>query len=176
MDELDAVVSPIAHARPIGVTLSFEEFFETESPRLFRAVRLLTGSHHEAEELCQDSFFKVWQRWDRVGAMENPSGYLYRTALNGYRSWYRRGLLLARQVMRMAPADDPQLTVQARDTFVRWLVGLTPRQRSAVVMTELLAFSVEEAAVLLRVKPGTVHALLSQARAALRKATESDDE
>lgn len=163
-------------ARAPDVTLSFEDFFEAEGPRLYRAARLLTRSHHEAEELCQDAFFKVWQRWDRVGSMENPSGYLYRTALNEYRKWHRRALLRARQVVRLAPADDPQLTVQARDTFVRWLAGLTPRQRSAVVLTALLDLPVEETAAAMRVKPGTVHGLLSQSRTALKKATEPDHE
>jgi len=157
-------------------TLAFETFFEAEGARLFRAMRLVTGSRAEAEECCQDAFFKVWQRWDSVSRMDNPSGYLYRTALNGYRKGYRRAVLRAKQFVRMAPAEDPQLTIEARDECARWFAGLTPRQRSAVVLIELLAFSTKEAAAAMRVKPGTVLVLLSQARAALRQTMGSDDE
>lgn len=158
-----------------GETLAFEEFFEAEGPRLFRAMRLLTGNTAEAEDCCQDAFFRVWLRWDRVGTMESPSGYLYRTALNGYRRRSRRAIFAARQALRIAPPDDPGLSVEARDTCARWFAALTPRQRTAVVLTEILAASTEEAAAVMHVKPGTVHALLSQARAALRRSMETPD-
>lgn len=174
MDESAALVSYSMSLERSGTILTFESFFEAESSRLFRAARLLTGSHEEAEELCQEAFFKVWQRWDRVGVMENPAGYLYRTALNDYRKWHRRALLKARQVLRPTSPDDPLLTIEARDTFARWLVGLTPRQRSAVVMTAWLGFSTEDAAEAMGVKPGTIHVLLSQARGSLKEATRSD--
>jgi len=52
MDEQAATLSAFVGAEHDGTTLTFESFFEVESPRLFRAARLLTGSHHEAEELC----------------------------------------------------------------------------------------------------------------------------
>jgi RNA polymerase sigma-70 factor, ECF subfamily len=40
------------------------------------------GNRAEAEELAQDAFLKVWERWDRVADIEEPVGYLYRTAMN----------------------------------------------------------------------------------------------
>ena len=36
---------------------SFEDFFEAESPALFRRLCLITGNRHEAEEVMQD-----WRR------------------------------------------------------------------------------------------------------------------
>jgi RNA polymerase sigma factor (sigma-70 family) len=174
MDESAALVSHSVSLEQSGTTLTFEAFFESESSRLFRAARLLTGSHEEAEELCQEAFFKVWQRWDRVGTMDNPAGYLYRTALNDYRKWHRRALLKARQVLRPTSPEDPQLTIEARDTFARWLGRLTPRQRSAVVLTAWLGFSTEHAADAMQVKPGTIHVLLSQARSSLKEAVRPD--
>jgi DNA-directed RNA polymerase specialized sigma24 family protein len=61
----------------------FEEFFRDQRPRLFGSMLLITGDSHEADELVQEAFFKLWERWDRVGRMDNPTGYLDRTALNG---------------------------------------------------------------------------------------------
>ena len=47
---------------------SFEDFYEATSHRLFTALCLVTGSRHEAEEIAQEGFTRVFERWDRVGA------------------------------------------------------------------------------------------------------------
>jgi DNA-directed RNA polymerase specialized sigma24 family protein len=48
------------------------------------------------------------------------------------------------------------------------LLGLTPRQRAALVLTEIFDFSSEQAAGILGIRPATVRVLASQGRAALR--------
>jgi DNA-directed RNA polymerase specialized sigma24 family protein len=48
----------------------FESFFRAEHARLFRAMYLVTRNSHDAEELMQDAFLNVWERWDRVGRMD----------------------------------------------------------------------------------------------------------
>jgi Sigma-70 region 2 len=62
--------------------LAFETFFETEARTLFRRLCIVTGNSAEAEEVVQDAFLALWERWDRVGRLEDPTGYLYRTAMN----------------------------------------------------------------------------------------------
>ena len=47
----------------------------------FAALWLVTRNSHEAEEIMQDAFLKLWERWDRVNQMDDPTGYLYRTAM-----------------------------------------------------------------------------------------------
>jgi DNA-directed RNA polymerase specialized sigma24 family protein len=58
---------------------------------------------------------------------------------------------------------------------MRSLALLTKRQRAAVVVTELLGYSSEEAGEILGIRAGTVRMLTSQARAALREQKERDD-
>ena len=41
----------------------------------------------------QEAFVRVWERWDRVAGVEDPVGYLFRTAMNLHRSALRRALL-----------------------------------------------------------------------------------
>jgi DNA-directed RNA polymerase specialized sigma24 family protein len=55
---------------------SFEVFYQAEAQTLFRRLWLVTGNRAEAEELMQDALLSVWQRWDRVGKMDDPRGYL----------------------------------------------------------------------------------------------------
>ena len=66
--------------------LAFEDFFLDERARLFRALLLVTQDAAEAEDLMQEAFVRVWERWDRVGGVESPVGYLFRTAMNLHRS------------------------------------------------------------------------------------------
>ena len=54
----------------VGQPVAFEAFFEAERARLQRALYLLTGNAEEAEEVLQESFIALWERWDRVGTME----------------------------------------------------------------------------------------------------------
>ena len=44
----------------------FEVFFGSEHARLFGALCLVTGDRHEAEEIMQDAFLRLWERWDQV--------------------------------------------------------------------------------------------------------------
>jgi DNA-directed RNA polymerase specialized sigma24 family protein len=67
------------------LSTSFRDFYEGNYPSLFGAMCLVTGNRADAEELVQDAFLKLWERWDRVAVMDSPVGYLYRTAMNAFR-------------------------------------------------------------------------------------------
>jgi RNA polymerase sigma factor (sigma-70 family) len=156
-----------------GAPPTFEALFDVEHRRLHRALCVLTGDPHEAEELAQDAFVRVWEHWDRVRAMADPTGYLYRAAMNGYRSRYRRALLALRAQFTPREAADSLSVVDDRDAVVRRLRRLTRNQRAAVVLLDLLEFTSEEAASILRSTPGAVRTQASRGRAALRQ-TEGD--
>lgn len=155
--------------------LSFEEFFQAEHVRLARALYLLTGSAAEADELTQEAMVRVYERWERVRQMDSPQGYLFRTAMNLHRSRLRRLATRARHIVEAAPSPDPADVVQGRDTLARALASLPTGQREAVVLVEWLGMDQEEAATALRIRPGSVRARLSRARADLRRMLEEED-
>lgn len=155
--------------------VAFEVFFEAERARLLRALYLLTGNREEAEEVLQDAFIAVWERWDRVGAMEEPTGYLYRTAMNRYRSGLRRARRAARRVVGLAHGSDGFADADDRLALARALAALSARRREAIVLTELLGYSSAEAGELMGVADATVRRLAQDARAELRKDLEDDD-
>ena len=76
MDEPSVLASPniTAHAA------SFEDFVVSEQQKLYGALCLLTRDRGQAEDLMQEAFLRLWERWDRVVALDDPAGYLYRTA------------------------------------------------------------------------------------------------
>jgi RNA polymerase sigma-70 factor (ECF subfamily) len=169
MDEIAgtmAVEDPPVEQRS---NFTFEGFFELERGRLFGAVILLTRDRHEAEELMQDAFLRVLERWDRVAAMDDPTGYLYRTAMNLFRSRRRRAAVALRRAVRPNVQADDMARIEGTDAAVRALAKLSPRERAAVVLVDVLELTSEEAAAPLGVKASTVRVLLARGRAGLRK-------
>lgn len=154
---------------------AFDSFFEEQKDRLLRTLSVITGSRAEAEDLAQEAFTRVFERWDTVAAMEDPAGYLHRTAMNLFRNQYRRTMVALGRAVGIGPEQDVFKSVVDRDTATRALGALTPRQRAALVLTEALGYSGEEAGQLLGVKASTVWALTHQARAALQGTVEATD-
>jgi len=172
----DSAVGPEAPStEPFEAAVTFEEFFRGSSERVFRALWLVTGNRAEAEEITQDAFLAAWERWDRVSGMENPTGYVFRTAMNLFHKRYRRARLAARKILRPALRVDEFEAAEDREVVRATLATLTPRQRAAIVMTDLLSFSSEEAGQVLGIRAGTVRSLVAQGRQTFRGALEGDD-
>ena len=148
---------------------SFQRFVEAETARFHGSLRLLTRDRSEAEDLMQDAFLKVWERWEHVSDLDDPTGYLYRTAMNLHRKHLRRARVALRHAIRPHPPRDELDDVESRDVVLRTLATLTPRQRMSLVLTDLLDYSSEEAGRLMGVTATTVRVLASQGRAALRE-------
>jgi RNA polymerase sigma-70 factor, ECF subfamily len=155
-------------ARSAVTELSFEAFFVAERARLLGALVVMTSNRAEAEEILQDAFLKVWERWERVAAMEEPVGFLYRTAMNLFRKRVRRAAVAVRKAVHVLPTGDDLAEVETRDEAVRLLERLTPRERAAIVVTAYLGYSSEEAGELLGIRAATVRVLTNRARATLR--------
>ena len=147
---------------------SFETFYRALQPKLFATLCLTTGSRQEAEEIMQDAFLNVWERWERVSAMEDPTGFLFATAMNLFRKRYRRARLATRRIFVRREPDDAYATVNDRDVLVRALRDLTPQQRAAIVLTTMLGYSSVEAARILGIKDSTVRVLAMKGRTAMR--------
>jgi RNA polymerase sigma-70 factor (ECF subfamily) len=156
-------------------TITFEAFFERHRVRLVQALWLIVRSQQEAEEVAQDAFLRVWERWPVVAAHPNPEGYLYRTALNLARSRRRRLILALRKTMGGRLEDDPLLRVEAQDVVIRALARLTPKQRATVVLVDLVGLTSVEASAVLGSSPSTIRVLLARGRETLRREWQIDD-
>lgn len=170
-----AVLAPVERREGRETRGDFEAFFRAESTTLFRRLWLITGNRAEAEDIMQDAFLRLWERWDRMDDVRDPTAYLYRTAMNVFRRRYRRGVLAVRRALAMAPGADDFERADDRQVVRRVLATLAPRQRAALVLTELLGFSSEEAGRALGVKAASVRALAHQGRTAFAKAMGGDD-
>ncbi len=146
----------------------FDTFFEDEHERLFKALYFVTGNRHDAEELMQDAFLRLWERWGEIGRIDDPTAYLFRVALNGFRMRRRRAAMAVRKVVPIPERRDAFLDAEMRADVRQLLLGVTPRQRAALLLVDLFEYSSEQAARILRVRPSTVRALASKGRRALK--------
>ena len=154
--------------------MSFEEFFAEHRDELFRALCLLTRDRHEAEEIAQDAFVKLLERWETLDRVTDLSAYLYRTALNLWRSRLRRTAHVAKRIAHVAADRDEMGTIDSTDVVVRTLLQLPPKQRAAVCLVDVLDMTSEQAAAALGIRSSTVRVHLSRAREALRDAGRKD--
>jgi RNA polymerase sigma-70 factor, ECF subfamily len=157
---------------------AFEDFFDAHYERLLRVLYLSTGNPHEAEDLAQDAFVRVYERWPRVARTENPAGYLYRVALNAHRSRLRRMRVAARKALRLRPEPpaDAYEGAEVRASVRRALATLPAGQREALVLVEWLGLTDTEAGEVLGLTPGAVRTRLHRARSALRDLLRGDED
>jgi RNA polymerase sigma-70 factor (ECF subfamily) len=154
----------------IAVPRPFEEFYVSTHRELFASMWLITRNPDEAEEIAQDAYLRLLERWDHVSRLHDPVGYLYRTATNVWRSRARRAAVAIRKLTHLGPTDADEIgQAESRLDVVRALAALTPRQRAALVLTDLIGFSSEEAAGALGVRPSTVRVLAGRGRTTLKE-------
>lgn len=154
--------------REFRTALNFEEFFRAEYPRLRGAMYLITGRAEEAEELAQEAMAKVFERWDRVGAMDSPGGYAYTTALNLNRQRLRHMAVRARRLLTLRRAANPSPDPAVRSEMSMALEALPRGQREALILVEWVGLSSEEAAAVLGIEPSSVRSRIHRAKAELR--------
>jgi RNA polymerase sigma factor (sigma-70 family) len=116
----------------------------------------------------QDAFLKLWERWDTIERIDDPTAYLFRVALNGSRMRARAARRAERRMVAPSKSSDPFDEIDLREDVRHLLLGLTPRQRAALVLLDLYDYSSEEAGKIMGIRPSTVRALATQGRAVLR--------
>jgi RNA polymerase sigma factor (sigma-70 family) len=147
----------------------FRTFFEEEHARLFKTLYFVTGDRTDAADLMQEAFVKLWERWDTIDRIDDPTAYLFKVALNGNRMRLRAARRAAKRPVPLGIVRDPFDEVDIREDVLRMLRDLAPRQRAALVLLDLYGYGSEEAARIMGIRPSTVRALATQGRAVLRR-------
>ncbi len=157
---------------------SWDEVVRTHSARVYRLAYRLTGNQHDAEDLTQEVFVRVFRSLGSYtpGTFE---GWLHRITTNLFLDLVRRR---ARIRFEGLPEDAERIPGRERtpaqvydDTHLDGdvqaaLDGLLPEFRAAVVLCDIEGLSYEEIAATLGIKLGTVRSRIHRGRAALRAA------
>ena len=157
---------------------SWEQVVRDHSARVYRLAYRLTGNPHDAEDLTQEVFVRVFRSLsDYVpGTFE---GWIHRITTNLFLDGVRRKARIRFEALpddaeRLAgrdPGPAQQLDDKLFDPDVqRALDALPPEFRAAVVLCDIEGLSYEEVADTLGVKLGTVRSRIHRGRALLREA------
>ncbi len=141
---------------------TFTTFVREVEPRLRWALVARLGPDR-GREATAEALAYGWEHWRRVGAMENPAGFLYRVGLRrGMRRWRRP--LFPTPPHHSEPWVEPGLPGA--------LAGLSGRQRTAVVLVHSFGWTYDEVADVMGVSVSTVRNHLHRGMAKLRSALE----
>jgi RNA polymerase sigma-70 factor (sigma-E family) len=148
----------------------FADFVRNRGTALYRYGYLLTGNHHDADDLVQDALIKLRGRWSRVVRQDDPMGYVRTTMARLQVSAWRRRREVPSATLPEEPIADREfdrVEGSAHATRV-WaaLAELPPRQRAVVVLRYYEHLSDPEICGVLGISRGTVR---SQAARALDK-------
>jgi RNA polymerase sigma-70 factor (ECF subfamily) len=156
---------------PRSVQTSWHGFLETLEPLrpdLYRYCRHLARSPWDAEDLAQDTLARAFVTLGQMGAAPpNPRAWLFRVASNLWIDRVRRARReepLVRDVRDASEATDPRSAREAAGTL---LGRLSPHERAAVVLKDVLDLSLEEIAEALSTTVGAVKTALHRARGKL---------
>lgn len=154
--------------------MSFEEFVQGCSPRLFRTALLLAGQDRAAaEDLLQLALERAYRHWGRVCRTGEPERYVRRILANASNDRWRRAVRRPERPLRpddVGPvAHDQADTIAERDFLIRALAGLPPRQRTVLVLRYYNDLSEVEIAGVLGCSVGTVKSHASRGLARLRE-------
>lgn len=158
---------------------SWEEIVRQHSTRVFRLAYRLTGNKHDAEDLTQDVFVRVFKSLSSYtpGTFE---GWLHRITTNLFLDGARRRQrirfdVLSDESVERLPGREPSPAQAYEDSSLdadvqTALNSLPLEYRAAVVLCDIEGLAYDEIAATLGIKLGTVRSRIHRGRAQLRVA------
>ena len=114
----------------------FAAYLAARQASLLRTAYLLTGNRHDAEDLTQTAFAKLYLSWDKVRDQGAIDGYVRRILVNEHnslwrRAWKRREHSQEHPLLERPVHDDPD---DGTGSELWDLVQTLPRKARAVLV------------------------------------------
>jgi RNA polymerase sigma-70 factor (ECF subfamily) len=157
---------------------AFSELARGVIGRLYAAARLILRDSERAEDATQEALIAAWRD---LSALRDPDRFeawlhrllirtCYREARRGRRRWAVETEVRGSVTYEADPAED----LADRDQLERGFRRLDIDQRTIIVLHYYLGLTLDEAAEVLGIPPGTVRSRLHRATQALRAALDAD--
>jgi RNA polymerase sigma-70 factor (ECF subfamily) len=151
----------------------FEDFYRRWFPPVARSVGLMVQNAELGQDIAQEGFRALWERWDRMASPDHARNFVFRVSLNQARSHLRRRR--THRLLRFERLDDPGRADPSdeptdRIAVFQALAALSRRQRECLVLVDYLGYDATAAGKVLGIRPSTVRVQLMRGRARLREA------
>ena len=156
---------------------AFEAVVSADVARLYSLALSILDDAGEAEDAVQETLLKAWRAWDSLSHMDRQAAWLTRVCVNHCISRRRmlrsRGWPLAALIDRAGPSPNAEQDAERID-MDRAYRRLSTKQRAAITLNYKHGYSVDECAVFMGCRPGTVRTHLERGLATLRKELKDD--
>jgi RNA polymerase sigma factor (sigma-70 family) len=155
---------------------AFSWFFSSEYPQVVRLLTVVLHDRAIAEDLTQEAFVRLYQRWSKISRYESPEAWVRRVALNRAFSWRRREGKRGQLERAADPGAELAVEPEAwRVDVLRAVRALPPRDRALVALYHLEDRPLSEVAEVLGMREGAAKVALHRARRRLAQLLEIDD-
>jgi len=168
-----------------GDTNAFQELVERYKKKVYYLAYDITGNHHEAEDISQEVFIKVFRSLNTFRRDAKMSSWLYQITVNAsIDSLRKKSSKLETSIDTLEKAGvqdnplggstdlDPERSAESllfQRHISQALQKVSPKERSVFVMRHYNDLKIREIAEILNISTGTVKALLFRAIKKLRK-------
>jgi RNA polymerase sigma-70 factor (sigma-E family) len=161
---------------PLETDAGFSEYVAAHAEQVRFTAYLLCGDWHEAEDLAQSAFVRLYLAWDRIDRTEPINAYVRKIVTRTYLNERRR---LWRKLERLtsAPPEPPSELAPApeqRMLVMSALAQVPRRQRAALVLRYWEDLSLAETADVLGCSVGNVKSQCARGLLRLRELLPSD--
>lgn len=151
--------------------MDFDAYVRERRGPLLRFATVLTGQTPIADDIVTDVLGRAFERWDHIGAVDDPDAYVRKMIVNDHlslrRRWARTPPVAEVDAGRADPTDGID-AVAERDAMLARLDALPRKQRTAVVLRYYVGLSDAAIADHLGCREVTVRTQISRALATLR--------
>jgi len=176
-DDRDSGAGSTAEQAPTAEA-AVTDLFREHHLALVRMATVMVGDPAMAEDVVQDAFERLHQRWPRLREPVNGLAYVRSSVLNGCRSVHRRTAVARKHASQLAltgAAVGPENAAADRSQLLTAMRSLPPRQREVLVLRYYVDLDVAEIASTLRIAPSAVRSNCTRGLAALGRTLGRDD-
>lgn len=149
--------------------MKFTDAVEQHTTYLLKMSYLYVKDRQLAEDIVQEVFVKLYQKYGEHLPLENPKGYLVQMTVNRcrdyFRSWHYRKVQVADIFVNNEKADHPP---SERSDLAEHVIKLPLKYREVVILHYFDEQGTAEISTLLNIPIGTVKTRLQKARRLLK--------
>ena len=158
-----------------GNALAFEAMVIKYQPKLLSSLIAYTKSHEQAEELCQKTFIRVWQKIDTFRGDSALFTWIYRIGINLAKNDFASSYAKSKKKTDPLDVSEPDVSShispeveligkEAEQTIFNFIETLEMDIKTAFTLRELEGRSYEEIARIMKCPIGTVRSRIFRAR------------
>lgn len=158
---------------PNLTSVEFEELLKDIRPELHRYATGMTGSVIDGEDVVQEALVKAYSSLSLLTHQTNVRGWLFKITHNKAIDHLRRCSNEPMELLdEYTMTEEPDLPLEAKELTALALsvfLKLAPRQRSCVILKDVLGYSLAEISELLNATVPEIKATLHRGRTRLRE-------